>query len=698
MKLRIKTLLVLLIIAPCLHGCKSALESDDAEIRVSAVEQISNNDELFLIAMNIGLVVNRKIGGYCDASCCTKSYHDDVRVAAANRISDPLLLLKCAAWPDGVTYRHGGESELTFDYKGETCMVNNSSSTLRATVRPGGAVRTAARKRLADEVAFAKLVDALKNLNAEPVSTREKFDAKMIIEALFPCCDDYLDDNPFTESWGAIRKNNPIDRELEAIVRNQTGQAALCAFVAESIGGGMEVYPRSVERAIERIDGSDADGAEKAFTAVVENASAMQKLGYRVTVTWCWRLLDTMNRPSDSMSIAAARIGYGGSQAEGSVDKRYVNRVAERRFTANGWASCYLENLFEGYPRSRIIKNITSQEAAVRILIEAKKMQLDDIELLFSMVNDVDALKKIENDCQIESVKVKADAKLFDKTAAERFDAIKTAEDRLSRAKDALKFKQCLAESGVPKSKKSEMQASLEKWIIDGVAELEHAAAAYQPPTYSLNGFYVGMKSEDATFLFEAKYEDEEISWSVGKNGRVDRINFGMPYLIKTYRFSASAPGEWVKRLSEKINRTFVHENLVAEKKPIGGFGAGVKVSQEVWRNRDTAANITMTYFGEKKVEEFKSNSSGPLDSIFRIVSGNTTGEIISQVVLEGSRHWANNEWESGIGGFPGMLRIEENAFGHNADQRVDEAQDTLKNAYDAFTNTASKIFNSLGN
>ena len=96
--------IVFLCVAMVLVGCTSPLKSDDPLTRLSAVERVSSEDELFLIAMNLGLRVGGRSGSYRDAALYPEHYNEDVRVAAVNRITDPIRLLKCATWSDGDIY------------------------------------------------------------------------------------------------------------------------------------------------------------------------------------------------------------------------------------------------------------------------------------------------------------------------------------------------------------------------------------------------------------------------------------------------------------------------------------------------------------------------------------------------------------------------------------------------------------------
>ena len=110
-------------------GCVS-LYSDDPEMRKQVIAQITNEDQLFLIAMDLetypvnehgGVTLIMKKGGYCE----------DVRVAAVKKLLNPACLLKCAAWPEGELLgdSKGGDK---IRYNGKEHKLNLSAAVERA--------------------------------------------------------------------------------------------------------------------------------------------------------------------------------------------------------------------------------------------------------------------------------------------------------------------------------------------------------------------------------------------------------------------------------------------------------------------------------------------------------------------------------------------------------------------------------------
>ena len=58
--------LVVLVVVSALGGCVSPLKSDDPATRVAAVSKISDEKELFLVAMNVGVEIGFTHGSYTE--------------------------------------------------------------------------------------------------------------------------------------------------------------------------------------------------------------------------------------------------------------------------------------------------------------------------------------------------------------------------------------------------------------------------------------------------------------------------------------------------------------------------------------------------------------------------------------------------------------------------------------------------------
>ena len=165
-----------------------------------------------------------------------------------------------------------------------------------------------------------------------------------------------------------------------------------------------------------------------------------------------------------------------------------------------------------------------------------------------------------------------------------------------------------------------------------------------------------------------------------------------MTFLAKIYKFNAQTWADWIVSFSQKMGLRFVEDELRDERRPIGGRGAAIKVSQRIWRRQDIQRDVTITYFGDKKIQEVEPEVSGFLENAFKIARGVTGGDIVKGV-LEGARHWANKGWESGMGSAPGTLRVERGTVGPGGTRKIpqttgspnlDRTADTVKDTWEA--------------
>lgn len=696
-----------LYVAMVLVGCTSPLKSDDPLTRLGAVERVSSEDELFLIAMNLGLRVGGHSGSYRDAALYSEHYSEDVRVAAVNRITDPIRLLKCASWSDGDIYCDPAVMSGAFVYDGESYLVHDAEQRLKEKVMPGDAVRVAAEKRIGEGNVFAKIPAALEKFNLDDDAYSSKGKVMDIRAGLFPGKPRYSvggEENAFVDYYASVKKDNPLDVVLSRIVRVQKDQSALCAFVIASRKNGAEVYPNAVVTAIGALDGSNQPEIVNAFEKLYLTD---EKNGRAVPVLWGWKLLAAIKDPSDDCAIAMARMGYGSGKSDGEANRSEIDLVAEMKFSDDVWSKCYREELFAGYSRTKMVENIKTSDGMARFLIAARKMTVADVDVAFARIKDADTLAKIKRDCYLKVVAEKAEILHFALTYQQRLETISKMDSKVDRALAANEFRKLMRKAEIEECKKSKLSTLLEKWINVGADQIVAEADAASGFTFSVAGFRPGMKSAEAKLLFEGRYPDEEISWSTDAKGVIDRINFGATFLARVYKFDAQTWSDWIAAFSRKTGMHFVCDELRDEKKPIGGRGTIVKVSQKIWRCQDNRKDLTITYFGDKNVQEIEPKTTGFVESVFKIARGITGGDIVKEVVLEGARHWANKGWEAGVGGYPGMLRVERGTVGPGGTRKIvqptsqtglERTADSVKDTWDAMKDAAPVVENFMNN
>lgn len=620
-------------------GCVSPLKSDDPITRINAVEKISSQDALFMVAMNVG------------QNFQAEQYPDDVRVAAVKRISEVSYLLKCAVWHDDELHELG--------YMG---------GRHRSVVNPGEVVHRAALERLCDKAIFVEIPEAVNGIDYDE------------------------------------RGREAINRLLVRVAKQQRDQTALCEFVVASRSAGLKIYPDAVSSAIESMDGSNQACVVRVFRCLFlsKGADCATK-----PAEWGWSLLDKIENPSDECIVEMARVGYGSRIDDGGENRPEIDRIAKAKFTDDVWSKCYREDLFKGYPRSKMVENIKTSEGMAKFLVAVRKMNVDDVGVAFVRIKDADMLARIKRDCYLKVVAEKAELLHFALTYQQRLKEISMMNSKVERALAANEFRTLMKEAEIDEEKKRKLSVLLVKWIDVGIDQIISEADVLADVTFPVAGFYPGMKSDEAKLLFEYRYPEEEISWSVDAKGVIERINFGMTFLAKIYKFEANTWGDWIDAFSRKTGRRFESDELKDEKKPIGGRGTIVRVSQKIWRCQDRRKDLTITYFGDKQVQEIEPEASGFVESVFKIARGVTGGDIVKEVVLEGARHWANKGWEAEIGGYPGMMRVERGTVGPGGTRKIQQptsksglerTADSVKDTWDAMKDAAPAVENFMNN
>lgn len=651
---RILQFLSCLIACCILTGCVSPLKSDDPSVRAQAIAKITDDKELMLIAMNVRAEIGRRYGSYTDVSFVRENYFDDVRIAAIDRIQDVASLLKCATWQDGDYFVDPGAEDGRVNYRGDVHYVQCDPISLSCPISTGDRIRNYALNRLKKSAEFTRVCQLLDDLNRAEEDVYSHGTKGLI--TLFPTSlKSRSRGTSFINEYGDMRRNNPLDMTLTEIVENQSRQEDLCQFVS-SIGlNKRNAYPNAIEKAIDRIDGSVQEPVIRLLKEII---SRKLKSRANISALYVWKLHDKIQGPADELSVQIAKLGYDSCAEE--KGKHLIDEIAKRKFTSCIWAKCYLEDLFNGYPNEKKLNNIVEESVLADVLVSAKKMGVNEIDCAIERINNVELLKKIKKDGYLKLVSEKADAKHFMLSYEDYLSKIEQVADMVRRGVAAMEFRKRFVDiERIEKDKKEEVLGMVDLWMTMGADEVLKSSALLAADNFVLSGFYVGMEEYKARLLKEVKYPKEHIRWIVSENGIVERLDFGTTYLAKVYNFEASTWGSWIAAFGVRHGRQFVEDVLKDEKKPIGGRGTIVRVTQPIWRSQDNRKGLTFTYFGEKSIQEIKPEATGFVEGVLTLVRGVTGGDVVKELMVEGARHWADKEWENGIGAYPGTLRIE---------------------------------------
>lgn len=688
------TIFGLVLVALTFVGCVTPLKSDDPAVRSAAMAKITDEKELFLIAQNVGVSIGHRSGEYTDLSLVEETYYDDVRVAAVDRLKDVSYLLKCASWQDGDSYVDPEMEHGRMEYRGESFQVHESTSRLHQKVHAGDVVRNRAVERLKSPMMFSGVCDVLSVGEEGCQSGRDG--ASRGVHGIFPVGVGWNGsywkfgaESSFVDYYGHVRKGNPLDKALVEVIKAQHDQALLGKYICVAVTVPVECLSLSVVEAIERLDGKDQPMVCKAFESV-ERSRQQQK---DIPAVWQWKLLDKIEQPTEDMLMAAVKTGAGD-------DKAIVERVAEKQFTEKMWARCYIEGLYKEYGRDRQIRNIKEASILADVLVKAKSIPDSDAEYALGAISDPRLLKRIAEGAQDLKVAARADLLHFDIAYRSILEEIGGNPDLIDRALSALAFKRKLAKSSIAADVKATLTDRVDGWIKEGLVRIKSAS---EKSGCSFGGFYAGMKRDWAELLKQTLYEDEDVTWLADEDGTLYRLNLGRTFLAELFNYDAQTWEGWIRKYSKSSGRKFTKGTLQDEKRPIGGRGTAVRVSQDIWRFQDNAKNVTLTYFGDKTITEIEQEGTGFVEGLFKVARGITGGDVVKHVMLEGARNWASREWEKGAGGYAGMMRIETGAYGPggktsvkgpNGRTGLGETADSLKDTWDAIKGVGEALKN----
>ena len=285
-----------------LSGCTSPLKSDDPATRVKAVAELSDDKEIFFVAMNVGVHIGMREGSYYNAFLTEENYADDVRVAAAKRLKNIDYLLCCAAWQDGDLYADSGLDQGRLEFKGENYYVHDSDSRLLVKVRPGESVRSAAIERLKEPDIFRQVGKSLVAAEGqEPIRKR-----------LFPSGRRWTGsgwsdgkETSFVDYYGRIKPNNPLEVVVRRVVADGVPDSEILDFLIET-SASVSLILNAYDVALRKLNGANSDAAKELFTRLFlggdRNSQAKQDYGKAVIENpkkdWAWLVYRYISNPS----------------------------------------------------------------------------------------------------------------------------------------------------------------------------------------------------------------------------------------------------------------------------------------------------------------------------------------------------------------------------------------------------------------
>ena len=395
MKSRITTLIAVTLLA--LAGCVSPLKSSDPAVRKQAMEQITDQQELFFIAMNVGVGIKDKWPEmYQETHLRPGEYAEDVRIMAVNKLTDTDYLLRCAAWKDNDLYEDKASKDGRFVYKGETYYLNgNYKANMMEKVLPGDAVRDAAKKRI-------KISAAGKSLAGDVRST------------LLPSTSHWTGsgysnsgETTFIDYYGHIKKNNPYDQILSDLVDAENSTAEIVSFLMQASVGGPYLTPNAYDKALRKINGIDSTTAKKLFRKLflgiedsVPNSSSEDKNVKAIanpSQDWPWLVYQYIDNPEvDIVKVAL-------DQSAETASEKILGRVKD----PNVFVSIFGDaTIVKSVPKDKT-KTLSGAYGS-----EKTDLLNDEAAKMLKRVNDQNALVALAHGAKLFSIRAAAIARV----------------------------------------------------------------------------------------------------------------------------------------------------------------------------------------------------------------------------------------------------------------------------------------------
>ena len=472
-------------IGAMLSGCValSPLVSQDPAVRKQAMEQVTDQKELFFIAMNIDA------GFFPSAHLSGGEYPEDVRVMAVNKLADPGYLLRCAFWNDGDLYEDEGADINELAFRGKTYRAEGNWWNLRTAVAPGDAVRAAAREKICELEMLKKVAAVVGGINAfgnggqgggrRGVSSGPSAGASSggsgyvgILPRGFMTKDrrfiEYAngDSAYFDRQYAPVRPGNPLDVTLTEIVEKQDLRGAV-AFLFNASSSGPTVAPKAYAKAFSKLSKINSKTASALFRKVCMNGDKLRddireenKASFE---EWKSMLFSRIENPDDSVLNAylSGMNGCGGDDLAALFakikDKKVLCQVAQKML-GDKYMIC--GKYVESFSNDKLVRFRTSSGTLYEIKPDAARN-------LLKALNDEDTLAHLALTAGLFSIRKAAAEKIKN---TEMLFTIAT--DKLENCPIDTSLKEYDYDSNWSSITYKKSRANLRKAAIEGVSDV----------------------------------------------------------------------------------------------------------------------------------------------------------------------------------------------------------------------------------
>lgn len=482
------------VMGAMLSGCiaPSPLVSQDPAVRKQAMEQVTDQKELFFIAMNIKVgIAGQWPELYSSTHLRRAEFPEDVRVMAVKKLDNPGYLLRCAFWKDGDLYEDEGANRNKLVVGGKTYWTENNWWNLRTAVAPGDAVRAVAKEKITELEMFKKVSAVVGGINNDNSGGRGA-ESSAAAECVGILPEGYVtkegrfveyktDDSPYFKSrYGSVRPGNPLDAMLTEVVEKQDQRGAV-AFLYNACASGPTVAPTAYAKAFSKRGKINSKTASALFRKVCMNGDKLRddiREEYKASFEeWKSTLFSQVESPDEGM-LNAYLAGMNGCEGDDLAalfakikDKKVLCQVAQKML-GDKYEICgkYVESFSDDKlvtfstdsgtlyeikqdAARNLLKALNDEDALAHLALNAGLFsirraaveKIKDAELLFKIVTDkletcpIDtSLKEYDYDCNWSSLTDKKSLANLRKVALEGISDVAVLKKIRSLAEDQL--------------------------------------------------------------------------------------------------------------------------------------------------------------------------------------------------------------------------------------------------------------------
>lgn len=643
--MRIVQVFVLVILA-LIVGCASPLSSQDPSARMAALNEITDDAVLAVVAIDHSPYIRHDD---------PMNFNMDVRTEAVKRISDPIILLKL----------HYSQSKGQIDLR---YVLKSGAWRYSGIYSNASVIGKLAYERLCEENVSKKLFQV--NLQDIPYNHKDGYEYNQVCSAI-------LQQHPQLafDFLRQISGSSRYNRGLREIVDGETVDNACSLLTSDDKYFLGRVFDTIVRSRIYKV----SDKSKLHLLSLYDNPTVDDIIEISEIAGWS-KTIGIDEKLSRFSQTELRKILESQIYALNHLNQWQKNKFGEYVIDLTKVARLVKDDELLASVLPRIVAQcVINDKTAMSSLLEewkgfvnqnviANAILRDDLgaDLIVNALDDQNWMYILLMSPKIKHSKVKE--LLADKIPSDKIDGglINGVKETSIRAK---------LKARMSANKLQEMN----KGKAEDLSILLKKAEDHSTSTFELKGFYLGMPIEDAKRLLGIYLPDSNINLvnnraievdvthskefdvqpmffcQADASGAVYRFNFDKKLLDLWFKYEVQTYKEWISCYSKEHGGDFRFRKEHGKKI----FDTvWIEVYQESYRYKQNLKGYTTTYFGEKQV--FDPNEEQTLQSLNRdaMIMGNEAA-LFRVGLLGGARAWVNNGFDNENGAKEGTLRVE---------------------------------------